>query len=82
MFLKSDQEKANQEIDCYGYCLRKAIECKLKGEFEKAEMWHENIKRSLRELEIMKQNKIKMDEIAMIKEANKLREVVKLYEKS
>ncbi|MDY0396812.1 hypothetical protein ACFSMW_14795 [Virgibacillus halophilus] len=53
MFLASDQEKADREMDCYGYCLKIAIEHYMRGDFAKAAAYHENIIRSLRELENM-----------------------------
>lgn len=78
MFLEDEQEKAEQELDCYGYCMSQAIESKLKGEFHRAAMWHENMRRSLNELEIMKQNKIKIEAI----EQHKMKGAIKTYEKN
>lgn len=66
MFLKSDQESANRELDCYGYCLNNAIENFLKGDFEGAIRQHENIIRSLYALERMKQDKKAYDKAALI----------------
>lgn len=54
LFLKSDQEKANKELDCYGYLLNKGIELFMQADFDKAAVYHENIARTLKELGRMK----------------------------
>lgn len=66
MFLKSDQESANRELDCYGYCMSVAIEHFMNGDFEKAALYHENIIRSLHELQKMKNDKMAYDKAALI----------------
>ena len=66
MFLKSDQESANRELDCYGFCLSVAIERFMNGDFEGAIRKHENIIRSLYALERMKQDKKAYDKAALI----------------
>ena len=66
MFLEIEQEKANKEIDCYGYLLKKAIELMAKGEFGKAAIYHQNITRSLEELDRMKRNKQTSEEVNLL----------------
>jgi len=55
MFLNTDL--ADEEKDCYGYCMQQAIEYFMQGEFEKAAIYHENIIRSLKQLERLKREK-------------------------
>ena len=62
MFLQSDQKRATQEIDCYGYLLKNAIEHLANGEYGKAATYHENIARSLHELQALKNSK-DMDDV-------------------
>ncbi|WAA10816.1 hypothetical protein [Fervidibacillus albus] len=57
IFLESDQERASREIDCYGYLLVHALGAVAKTEFSKAAIYHENIVRSLRELQHLKNEK-------------------------
>ncbi|WP_068672311.1 hypothetical protein [Oceanobacillus sp. Castelsardo] len=68
MFLKSDLERASREADCYIYCQSQAMEHSMNGNFEKAAIYHENVIRSLRELQKMKDNKEHMDKLAKILE--------------
>lgn len=63
-FLKKDQERAQRELDCYGYCLNLAIKKFMDAEFEKAAAYHENITRSLKAIEDMKENKLATDQAA------------------
>ena len=62
IFLKSDQDKAKRELDCYGYLQKQAIELLAAGEFGMAARYHENIARSLDELQHMKNSKQAVDE--------------------
>lgn len=64
MFLKSDQDKANRELDCYALYLSQAIANLAKSEFEIAAGYHENIARKLRQLQVYKDNKQSTDMLA------------------
>lgn len=55
MFLNTDL--ADEEKDCYGDCMQKAIEYFMQGKFEKAAIYHEHIIRSLKQLERLKREK-------------------------
>lgn len=69
-FLPNDQVKAQRELDCYGYFMKLAIEQFMSGNFEKSAKHHENMARSLRELERLKENKRTFDKfIDLIKKA-------------
>ncbi|GGB61356.1 hypothetical protein GCM10011409_43260 [Lentibacillus populi] len=63
LFLKQDKERSEKELDCYGYCLDQGIVHFLNTEFGKAAAYHENIARSLWELQRMKNSK-EMDDQA------------------
>lgn len=62
LFLPKELQRAEKELDCYGYCLDNAIAYYLNGEFEKASIYHENAARSLRELQSMKNNRKAVDQ--------------------
>ena len=62
IFRESDQERASREIDCYGYLMVKALGHVAKAEFAKAAVYHENIVRSLKELQRLKDEKEYFDE--------------------
>lgn len=57
LFLPKDLVKAGKELDCYGYCLNQSIEHFLNADFGRAAAFHENITRSLRELQRMHEDK-------------------------
>lgn len=57
MFLESDQDAASREIDCYGYLMVKALGYVAKSDFAKAAAYHENIARTLKELNRLKTEK-------------------------
>lgn len=61
MFLDKHEEQADKEKDCYGYCMAQAIEHFAHADFEKAAIYHENIVRSLRELQALKNEKLQVD---------------------
>lgn len=63
MFLEHHQNEAQKEIDAYGYMLKQAIEHMANGEFKKAAIYHENITRSLNELQHLKNTKETHEEI-------------------
>lgn len=63
MFLRSNQDEANRELDCYAYLLRNSIGFFMLGDFDKAAAYHENIVRSLKELGRMKSEKEKWDKV-------------------
>lgn len=65
LFLQEDKEKAEKELDCCGYCINNANQHYRHTEFEKAAVYHDNIARSLRELQAMK-NKKEMTEAAWL----------------
>lgn len=64
MFLKSDLEKAENEMDCYLYCTNLAAESAMNGEFEKALAYNDNAVRSLNELQELKEDKEEFEEVA------------------
>lgn len=66
MFLVKDQDKADNELDSYGINLNLAIESFLKGNFEDAISYHENVIRSLYELNKIKNNKRIHDKVQFI----------------
>lgn len=57
LFTKEDIAKALDEIHCSSYCMRVACRHFENNEFEKAAKYHDNIIRSLRELQRMKDKK-------------------------
>lgn len=57
LFTKEDVAKALDEMHCSSYCMRVACTHFENNEFEKAAKYHENIIRSLRELQRMKDRK-------------------------
>jgi len=57
LFLPKDIVMAGKELDCYGYCLNKSVEHFLNADFGRAAAYHENIARSLMELQRMKEDK-------------------------
>lgn len=61
MFLPADQEQAKRELDSWGYSLKNAMEYQIKGDFKGAIVHLENAKRSLSELDTLKNQK-EMDE--------------------
>ncbi|WP_026908922.1 hypothetical protein [Paucisalibacillus globulus] len=61
LFLPEHQDKADKELDCYGYLLINSIGLFSHADFEKAAAYHENIARSLKELGRMKEVKEKHD---------------------
>lgn len=63
MFLKSDQDRASKELDCFDYLMMNAIEHIAKGEFGKAATYHENMARTLHELQTLKNSKLMDDQI-------------------
>lgn len=63
LFLPGDQLQADKELDCYGYCLDRAITLFAQGNFDEAAAYHENIARSLRELARMKKAKQQEDQL-------------------
>lgn len=63
MFLKEDLPKAEKEMDCYLYCFNLATDSALEGDFKKAIAYHDNIVRSLKALQEMKENKEKVEEL-------------------
>lgn len=67
-FLKDDQVKAQNESDCFHYCMDIAQKHMSAGEYDKAVMYTENASRSLRELERMSETKRNMDEWVRIKQ--------------
>src|SRR5690606_41502377 len=66
MFLVKDQDKADNELDSYGINLNLAIESFLKGNFEDAISYHENVIQSLYELNKIKNNKRIHDKVQFI----------------
>lgn len=62
MFTNADQDSARKELDCYGYLLKRAMEFFMQGDFNKAQIYHQNIIRSLDELHRLKINKEMQDE--------------------
>lgn len=66
IFRESDQERASKEIDCYGYLMVKAMGYMAKTEFSKAAAYHENIARSLKELQRLKTEKEFYDKVKTI----------------
>lgn len=66
IFLESDQERASREIDCYGYLMVKAMGYMAKTDFAKAAAYHENIARSLKELQRLKTEKEFYDKVKTI----------------
>lgn len=63
MFLKTDLEKAEKEVDCYIYCSNLAVESVLYGDYKKALAYHENCLRSLNALQEMKEKKTELEEV-------------------
>lgn len=61
LFLQEDKEREEKELNCCGYCINNANQHYRHTEFEKAAVYHENIARSLRELQSMKNKKEMMD---------------------
>lgn len=57
LFLPKDLVSAGKELDCYGYCLNQSIEHFLNADFKRAAAYHENIARSLKELQRMHEDK-------------------------
>lgn len=67
-FLKSDQAKAQQELDCYHYCVEQANVRVRNGEYKEASIYLENASRSAQELERMNKSKRELDEWVRIKQ--------------
>lgn len=63
MFTEADQERAQKQIDCYGYQMKNAIELMAQGEFGKAAAYHQNMALSLDNLQAMKNTKDTHEEI-------------------
>lgn len=61
LFLEKDRKEANKELDCYNDCMYRAIEHLSKGEFKEASIQHENMARSLAELQKLKNAKEQHD---------------------
>lgn len=78
MFLQADQDRAKKELDCFDYLMMNAIEHIAKGDFGKAAVFHENIARSLHELQALKNSKIMDDQIKEHQQLNKM--PVNIYE--
>ncbi|MCR1833107.1 hypothetical protein NSA56_01685 [Oceanobacillus caeni] len=66
MFLKSDQERASQEADCYIYCISQAMDHFMQGDYVKASCYHENAIRSLDALGQMKKDKQEIEKAKLI----------------
>lgn len=66
MFLKSDQERASQEADCYIYCISQAMDHFMQGDYVKASCYHENAIRSLDALNQMKEEKQETEKAAKL----------------
>lgn len=62
LFIEKHQEQANQELDCYAYLMKKSIDHFILSEFGKAAAYHENIARSLRELQRLRNEKQTYDQ--------------------
>jgi hypothetical protein len=62
LFMPEHQDKADNELDCYGYLLINSIELFAHADFERAAAYHENIARTLKELARMKKEKQLHDE--------------------
>lgn len=62
MFLQENQTEAKEEIDCYGYSLKEAMNYQIQGDFKGAITHLENAIRSLSELEKMKNMKESYDQ--------------------
>ena len=70
LFLDKHQDEAKQELDCYEYLMKNAIGHMLHAEFSKAAAYHENIARSLHELQKLKNEKVAYDQaVEMIRKA-------------
>jgi hypothetical protein len=74
LFLQTDTDEANKELDCYGHCLDIAVTHFLKSDFEKAAAYHENIARSLISLQHMKDNKLTAEQVVDILQRIRARE--------
>lgn len=57
LFSETDRQSAIKELNCLGVCLDAAATHLMNGEFKKAAICHENIARSLHELETLKNKK-------------------------
>lgn len=80
LFLEKHQDEANQELDCCAYLMKKSIDHFTVSEFGKAAAYHENIARSLHELQCLRNEKQTYDQaIEIIKEngIKAFREVMK-----
>src|SRR5690625_3075242 len=64
MFLKSDQETATREKECFKYCMKNDIQKQQENDFKSAAIYLENAIRSLNTLERMKEDKQKKEQYA------------------
>ena len=60
--MPKDVEKAGNKLDRYSYCLDNGVDHFLRSEFEKAAAYHEEIARSLHDLQRMKDNRLGAEE--------------------
>lgn len=79
-FLEKNQEEAVKELECYNYCLLKAVDHIADNEMGKAGAYHENAARSLNELQRMINEKVANDQAMLILkqiESNQQLDVIK-----
>lgn len=67
-------EEAGKNLDRYGYCLDNGIAHFLRSDFEKAAAYHEEIARSLHDLQRMKDNRLRAEEAVDILQRIKARD--------
>ncbi|MFA1821209.1 hypothetical protein ACDX78_13715 [Virgibacillus oceani] len=66
MFLEKDKPMAKEEQNCFKYSIKTAKDLYEQAQYEKASMHLENAKRSLNELESMKNRKTQEDKIDLV----------------
>lgn len=56
-FLSEDHEVADKELRCMNYCLEKAVEHIMQGDYSRATAYTENVLRSMKELQRLNDKK-------------------------
>lgn len=80
IFMKSDMEMVMREARCYADCLIRATMHIQNNEFAEAATQFENVTRSLRELERLKQKKIRHDDLVSLVRSADINRLRSFYE--
>lgn len=74
-FLKEDKQKAENERNCFFYCIEKAVQSFINNDYGTADLYMENALRSVRELQRFVTKKQQQEELEKLVEGLTFRDI-------